>query len=56
MSLDYLIREWNLIKFDIKYPKTEEEKHKNLKYAKTIAETAMVLYGYDLYDEQGGID
>lgn len=56
MSLDHLIKEWHLIKFDIKYPKTEEEKNKNLKYAKSIAETAMLLYDYDLYDKQGGID
>ena len=52
--LDYLKKEWELAKLEIITAKSEEEKHHFLKEAKRVHDTAMEVYGVDLYKELGG--
>lgn len=55
MSKEYLINEWKLLKLEIVSSKTNDEKMKNLSYAKSIYETALNLYHIDLYEIYGGL-
>lgn len=56
MSLEYLKREWEQIKLEIKCSATDDERHRLLRYGRSIAETAYTLYGCDLHEELGGLD
>lgn len=55
MSLEYLIKEWKLIKLEIVDARSDEHRSRLLRYAKSIFETALTLYGVDLYSEYGGL-
>ena len=55
MTLEYLIQEWELIKKEIKVTVTGDSHDRLIRYARTIYETALDLYGYDLYAEHGGL-
>ena len=55
MSLEYLIKEWKLIKLEIVDARSDERRSRLLRYAKSIFETALALYGVDLYSEYGGL-
>lgn len=56
MSLEYLKREWEQVKLEIKCAISEDERYRLLRYGRSISETAFTLYGCDLYKELGGID
>ena len=55
MSLEYLKREWEQVKLEIRCAATEDERHRLLRYGWSIAETAFTLYGCDLHAELGGL-